>query len=761
MSFLEPDREPLIVEPVRPRVTDPFGPAFPSAGGRTSTAGTSRDGVGHLAGLDGLRAIAVLAVILYHAGLGWLPGGSLGVQVFFVISGYLITGLLLAEWRRTGGIDLPAFWLRRARRLLPALFFLLALTLAAAVVLLPDEVAHLRIDAAAAVAYVTNWYLISGQQSYFETVGRPSLFLHLWSLAIEEQFYLLWPIVLSVGLLFFRRGAVLLLTLLLAFDSAVLMAVLFVPDVDPSRLYYGTDTRLSGLLVGAALAFVWVPRRAPLEGPSDAADLRAGVWQSRRVAILLDAVAVVGLASMGWFFVATDDVGPFLYMGGFTLLAVITAAVIAGAVHPLGRVGRVLDVRPLSWIGIRSYSIYLWYWPVFVMLRPGLDVPLGPLPLLPVRLGITFLLAEVSYRFVETPVRRGALGRAWTSWREEARDRRWGYLRWPAPAAGGFALAASAVLVSVALATPAAVPGYLATESIQGVVMPAPGSGATGGAGADGGAAGSADAAGAVGSGGVADAVGAAGPGGAADAADGVIVASPVPDALVPSGGSPPVGSGLGSLLPPLTPSGPATDAAAVGPGAGPVSPGGSAASADPSGAPGAAAETPTSPTPASPAPTGPARPDIFALGDSVMIDAAPALARLLGPIEVDASVGRHVNEGVRILERRASAGTLPDTVIVQLGNNGPFRGGDFADAMRALRGVRLVIWVNLTVPRDWEAWNNGVLASGVPQYANARLVDWHAASDGHPELFWDDGFHPRPPGAALFARLVVAALAP
>ena len=141
------------------------------------------------------------------------------------------------------------------------------------------------------------------------------------------------------------------------------------------------------------------------------------------------------------------------------------------------------------------------------------------------------------------------------------------------------------------------------------------------------------------------------------------------------------------------------------------------------------------------------------------MIDVAPALARLLGPIEVDAQVGRHVNEGVRILQRRAAAGTLPDTVIVQLGTNGPFRGGDFDAAMTALRDVPLVVWVNLTVPRDWESWNNAVLARSVPQYANARLVDWHAASAGHPELFWDDGFHPRPTGAALFARLVAGAM--
>src|SRR5215212_6034363 len=214
-------------------------------------------------GLDGLRAIAVMAVLLYHADLSWIPGGFLGVEVFFVISGYLISALLLAEWHQKGTINLKDFWLRRARRLLPALYVLLVVTMTFAVVFLPGEVAGLRADVIAALGYVTNWFLIFGKESYFESVGRPSVLQHLWSLAVEEQFYLIWPIVLAVGLglgtVWRRKRLVLTVAVVGAAASAVTMALMYTPGVDPSRIYFGTDTRATGLLCGAALAFLWSP----------------------------------------------------------------------------------------------------------------------------------------------------------------------------------------------------------------------------------------------------------------------------------------------------------------------------------------------------------------------------------------------------------------------------------------------------------------------------------------------------------------------
>ena len=396
--------------------------AAPTAIGRPPVEADLRP-FGHLRGMDGLRAVAVIAVVVYHAGLGGLSGGFLGVEVFFVISGFLITALLLAEHRTTGRIDPVAFWLRRGRRLLPALFFLLASTLAFATFVVPDEVARLRADAIAAVAYVTNWHLIAGDQSYFESIGRPSLFIHLWSLAIEEQFYLVWPLVLGMVLLAGRRVA-LAATLLGAAGSAVWMALQFDPAGDPSRVYYGTDTRLTGLLLGAALAFVWVPPVSILPSPAPGMSRRkrrkvlarvadAGHWGSAKLGWALDVVGVAALAGLAIFFVAADAFEPFLYQGGLALLALITAALIAAAVHPRAHVGRLLDLAPLRWVGTRSYSIYLWHWPIFALTRPELDLPLDAAAALVLRVALTALAAEVSYRVVETPIRRGVLGQAW------------------------------------------------------------------------------------------------------------------------------------------------------------------------------------------------------------------------------------------------------------------------------------------------------------------------------------------------------------
>ncbi|MBX6342689.1 MAG: acyltransferase, partial [Thermomicrobiaceae bacterium] len=395
---------------------------------RTSRPGPvrPRDGaLPYLPGLDGLRALAVAAVLLYHLEVGWLRGGFLGVEVFFVLSGYLITSLLLAEWRRARAIDLKAFWLRRARRLLPALYLLLIGTLAYAIAFLPDELARLRRDALAAFAYVTNWYLIFGHTSYFEAIGRPSLLQHLWSLAVEEQFYLLWP---PLFLVLMRRGRRWALAACLAgaLASTALMAALFDPGVDPSRLYYGTDTRAAELLLGAALAFVWDPVR--LGDPARARGrLRRWLAAAPHAALALDGAAAVALLALVGLFHALGEIEPRLYRGGFAVVALVTLVLIAATAHPRARwAPRLIGCRPLRWVGQRSYGIYLWHWPVFMVTRPGLDVPLAGLPLLALRLAVTVGLAEASYRWVETPFRRGAVGRAWRAWREaEGPRRRW------------------------------------------------------------------------------------------------------------------------------------------------------------------------------------------------------------------------------------------------------------------------------------------------------------------------------------------------
>lgn len=407
-----------------------------------------------LPGLDGLRALAVIAVLLYHAGLNWLPGGFLGVEVFFVISGYLISALLLAEWQQAGHISLARFWLRRARRLLPALVVMMVVTLTSIVLFWPAEVAGLRGDALAGFAYCTNWYLVFEQRPYFETIGRPSPWQHLWSLAVEGQFYLLWPLC-SVAVLRWRPRALPLVAGLGALASAALMALLYDPAADPLRVYYGTDTRLAGLLGGAMLACIYPPAMLPRRG-------------GRTVALWLDRLGILAAGLLVGCLLWLQPYQPLLYRGGFLVVALATLGSIMMVVHPCAFVGWGLLAWPLlRRVGLRSYSIYLWHWPVYVFTRPQLDLPLDGLPLLVLRLVLTGLLAELSYRYVETPFRTGAIERSWHRLGEAYGVQGWWLgLRWATVSAAGAAFAVMLGL-SVAQARPPAPPPYLLTESIR------------------------------------------------------------------------------------------------------------------------------------------------------------------------------------------------------------------------------------------------------------------------------------------------------
>lgn len=620
----------------------------------------------YLPGLDGMRAAAVIAVLLYHARPAWVPGGFLGVDVFFVISGYLITSILLGEWREHGRINLGRFWLGRARRLLAALFFLIVAVLAVAVLFMPDEVASLREDALAAAGYVTNWYLIFDHQPYFESFGRPSLLRHLWSLAVEEQYYIVWPLLLAGGLKLIRPRLTLAATLAGAAASATLMAVLYHPDGDHSRIYYGTDTRAVGLLIGSALAFVWAPGRLPaLAG-------RARVWG-------LEAAGCLAIASLIWLHLWLNDSRPFLYQAGFTLVDVASALAIAVVAHPQARLGRLFGSAPLRWVGLRSYSLYLWHWPVFMLTRPHLDVPFDGLPLLALRFGVTFALAEVSYRFVETPIRRGALGRAWRALMDGPLARRRRLRRYYTGAVATAVVPVLLLGVFVVSAEPPAPPPELAAEQVR-----------TG------------------------------------------IFSSDTPS-VVPNGPTP-------TQPPPSPATAEPAPAAATAP----------SIAAQPE-APAAYAPVVTSTVSAA---------DAIAIGDSVMLGAVPQLTQAVRGVSIDAAVARQVSVGISILRGWRSAGLLGDVMIVHLGNNGTFTAAQFDEMMGVLSGVRLVVFVNVKVPRSWEGPNNAVIAGGVARYGNAVLVDWHGASAGRSDLFSRDGIHLRPEGARLYASLIASALA-
>ena len=384
----------------------------------------------HMPGLDGVRAVAVLAVVVYHLDESWLPGGFLGVDVFFTLSGFLITSLLLAELDVSGRVDFKRFYIRRARRLLPALYLVLVATSIAAMTVAQDAAVRVWEDSIAAFFYVTNWWYVLGETSYFEATGRPPLLAHLWSLAVEEQFYLVWPVLCWLLWKVGRTRGIRVGAVVGALASTVVMAWISVAQdmpaaADASRVYFGSDTHAMTLLVGAALATVWRPGAL-------------AAWITARG---VRTVTTAGFASLAllvaiFWFVGSDSA--LLYRGGFLVVGLITAVVVASAAVTASAFAGVMSRQPLRWIGERSYGIYLWHWPVFMVLRPGIDVDADGWSVQVMRLALTLALAELSYRYVETPIRHGLIGRAWARWKES----------------GGFALigrSAVAVITSVAV----------------------------------------------------------------------------------------------------------------------------------------------------------------------------------------------------------------------------------------------------------------------------------------------------------------------
>jgi peptidoglycan/LPS O-acetylase OafA/YrhL/lysophospholipase L1-like esterase len=349
----------------------------------------------YMPGLDGLRALAVLAVIAYHLNLPWAPGGLLGVCIFFVLSGYLITDILVNQWQAYGGINLKEFWLARARRLLPALFVMLAGGIGWLSVYDPGRLSSLWNDVVAAVFYYSNWWLIFHQVSYFASFGPTSPLGHLWSLAVEEQFYLFWPLLLWLGLCFIpRRRRLIGAIIALAFASAAAMALVYQPGMDPSRVYYGTDTRAFALLTGAVLAMVWPSRKLSAE-------------ISSRSRLFLDAAGAIALLAVLFMIWQSNQYQTSLYYGGLFLFSIISAILVAVLAHPASTLGRIFGMQPLRWLGVCSYGIYLWHYPVIVMTSPavntvGLDVVLAIEQIM-----LTILLAAVSWYFIEAPIRHG------------------------------------------------------------------------------------------------------------------------------------------------------------------------------------------------------------------------------------------------------------------------------------------------------------------------------------------------------------------
>ena len=358
-------------------------------------------GIRYIPAIDGLRAVAVIAVILYHLGFKWIPGGFLGVDLFFVISGYVITRLLLDSIQRSGGLDLRAFYVARIRRLLPPLVFMILTTTIFVGFWAPDTMRRFLGDAPFALFGGMNWWLVFRETDYFEAIGRPPLLQHTWSLGVEAQFYLVWPLILLLVLRYFGKnkipGAALLIA---AFSGIALLVVSLQIDAantsKVSHVYFGTDTHSIGLFLGAALAVRWIPQ-----------NLQETV--SRKAQDFIDGIGIVGFLGIIAAFLFIDENDPTLYKLAFPLAGLFGCAIITSIVHPASRFAPILSSKPFVWIGERSYAIYLWHWVVFQVTRPDYDLEGSQWALYSLRVLIVFALADISLRLVELPVRTGLI----------------------------------------------------------------------------------------------------------------------------------------------------------------------------------------------------------------------------------------------------------------------------------------------------------------------------------------------------------------
>ncbi len=516
--------------------------------------------------------------------------------------------------------------------------------------------------------YGSNWYQIHIGQSYFDATARPPLLRHLWSLAVEEQFYIVWPLLMVVVMKAFRRRLpqIGMAFLVLALSSALLMAVLY-DSSNPNRVYLGTDTRAAGLLLGAAMAMFWRPY----------ALARGRLGNRGRIVSI---AGIVGSAILFFTHTTFHDVVytdaqvkgyDILYLGGFLLVGLATVMVIASATHMKSFYGqKILGFKPLAWLGTRSYGLYLWHWPIFQLTRPGavdeggdIDWPFSVLMI--VRLGLTFALTEVSYRLIETPIRKRTV-KKWlrTFFTDRSpkmvfRRRRWGV---------GMAVASLfSLFVGLSVATakdqPTDIEASLAAgaEVVQGI-----------------------------------------------DQIIGTTVAAEPTTTTVAPVTTP------GETVPPTIP---------------------------------------TTPAPTAP-PTTIAKFPIIALGDSVMLGAAPSLRE--NGAWVDAVVGRQLIKGIEIMQQYLAVGSLGDVVVVHLGNNGPTSEERFDELLNLLKDVPLVVLLTVKVPKPWEADNNTFIFNMPAKHPNVRLIDWNGLSQTFENVFYSDGIHLRPEGQLIYTQLVM-----
>lgn len=623
--------------------------------------------VRYMAGLDGLRAIAVLAVIGYHLNLSFMQGGFLGVSIFFVLSGYLITNIISTEWERSGKVDLKNFWLRRMRRLFPALFIMVVLVVCYVTLFDPGRLTSIKGDAITSILYINNWWLIFHKVSYFAKFGPPSTFGNLWSLAVEGQFYLIWPLVLIISFKYLKKKRyIVFLTLLLAIASALAMGMMYEPGMDPSRVYYGTDTRAFGLLLGSALALIL---------PSN--KLSNNISRNKR--LILDAIGFLSILLIFIMFVYVNQYDTFVYRGGMFLLSIVAAVTIAVSAHQESLLGKALGCFPLRWLGARSYGVYLWYFPVLILTTPPVNTE-GINPIRAVlQIFLIILISALSWRYIEDPIRHGALKRIM----HDIKTLKLKNGKIVLPIKTFMLVIVSTVIIGIFVVGMSGIMPVAASTSLNS-------SGGGNGTNVSSSYVGNSDV-----------------------TSDGIVQedSSNIPDNRRDIKYYPYKGGKADSSVA-SNDSGQTDVKIQDGKG-------------------------------------------ITIIGDSILIDAKPYLEEMLPGITIDGKVGRQMYQAKDVVKSLKSKGEISDTLIVELGTNGPFTEDQLLSLLKAAEPVKHIILVNVRVPRPWESVVNKTLNKVSSEYPHTTLIDWYKASYGHDSFFSPDAVHLEPSGAKYFASLI------
>tara|TARA_B100001778_G_scaffold187661_1_gene154524 strand:- start:686 stop:2794 length:2109 start_codon:yes stop_codon:yes gene_type:complete len=669
-------------------------------------------GLPYMPGLDGLRALAVVAVIAYHSEIESVPGGFLGVEIFFVISGYLITALLLEEFNLNSAINLRQFWVRRARRLLPALFLYIGGSVAFAYSM-AEDVVPTKGEVLSTLGYVYNWFGIFQEISYTDVFERKNFFHHLWSLAVEEQFYLLWPVLLLCLQRYINRKVTMSLLVVGITISAFLMWTMYQPFEDPLRVYYGTDTRASGLLIGALLAYIWRP------------------WNAEKSKLLpkgKDVLLLVGLAAMGilvWanmYYTLLMPGADQLFRGGFLITSTVTAVVIACVAIPNSRLNSILGLAPFVWVGKRSYGLYLWHWPIFQLTRERVDVDINGWELFAVRMFVTLVFVEISYQCIERPIRERRM------MRELAKVKKIKVIKLALPK---LALSSLGIFASIMI-----LQGVQVDRSIQQFE--------TVDVAADDNSEETIEIVKKDNSAVIAD-------GNSEEAIDIVEKDNSVSAAMPP----------IQSSAPQFTPQPQAAPIKEV-----PLSVIEDAISVVAN--PEVWQELMNIPSYA----VSIYFDHITFIGDSVMLGALTDvgnggveeaflqdISTISDQVTVSAAKNRQWYELPGIIRDLDRQNEIGEIVVIHLGNNGVIDDNMINESLELLRDARKVLLINVRVPRRWENKVNNLLSDAVVRFDNTELLDWYSLSNKEPEYFSRDGVHTVPTGARYYVDAIITSL--